>query len=223
MAVSLNKNDFGDIIDYFGGREDLERGLVRVLHNLSFVEDPTRLLRGVRFEKRYAMNLEPQTFALAREAVRAKMLERVAMERVWEELKHILSEPRPGLALYRFIEIGLWDYLFPGVDYIQVRQVLEEIPCSIRVLHTWDLAEQLEPWLVYLIALLSSSDSDTAGAICRRYHIGQRSTDRVLNGLSGWQGITNSLLRVQGRRRSRRHADRPRRVAPGAEPVPRGR
>ncbi|TEB06712.1 Multifunctional CCA protein [Pelotomaculum schinkii] len=197
MAVSLNQNDFGDIIDYFGGREDLERGLVRVLHNLSFVEDPTRLLRGVRFEKRYAMNLEPQTFALAKEAVRSKMLERVAMERVWEELKHILSEPRPGLALYRLQEIGLWDYLFPGVDYKQVRQVLDELPRSLRVIHTWDLAEQLEPWLAYLLALLSRSDADTAGAICRRYHLGQRWTDRVHAGLSGWQDVADSLQRAQ--------------------------
>ncbi|TEB17480.1 Multifunctional CCA protein [Pelotomaculum sp. FP] len=197
MAVSLNQNDFGDIIDYFGGREDLERGLVRVLHNLSFVEDPTRLLRGVRFEKRYAMDLEPQTFALAREAVRSKMLERVAMERVWEELKHILSEPRPGLALYRLKEIGLWDYLFPGVDYEQVRQVLDELPRSLRVIHTWDLAEQLEPWLAYLLALLSRSDADAAGAICRRYHLGQRWTGRVHAGLSGWQDVADSLQRAQ--------------------------
>lgn len=198
MAVSLNQDDFGDIVDYFGGREDLESGLVRVLHNLSFVEDPTRLLRGIRFEKRYAMNLEPQTFVLATEAVKSNMLERVAAERIWEELKHILSEPRPGLVLSRLIEIGLWDFLFPGVDYRQVRQVMEEMPRSLRVLHTWDLAEPLEPWPVYLIALLSRSDSDTAGAICRLYHLGQRWTDRVLNGLSGWQDVTNLLQQTQG-------------------------
>jgi len=215
MAVSLNQNDFGDITDYFGGREDLERGLVRVLHNLSFVEDPTRLLRGVRFEKRYAMDLEPQTFALAKEAVRSKMLERVAMERVWEELKHILSEPRPGLALYRLKEIGLWDYLFPGVDYEQVRQVLDALPRSLRVIHTWDLAEQLEPWLAYLLALLSRSDADAAGAICRRYHLGQRWTDRVHAGLSGWQDVADSLQRAQQIRMS----DLARRLMPLPEEV----
>ncbi|MDD4237800.1 MAG: CBS domain-containing protein, partial [Desulfotomaculaceae bacterium] len=197
MAVSLNQSDFGDIVDYFGGREDLEHGLVRVLHNLSFVEDPTRLLRGVRFEKRYAMNLEPQTFVLAREAVRSKMMERVAMERVWEELKHILSEPRPGPALYRLKEIGLWDYLFPGVDFSQVQHILEEMPRSLRVMYTWDLTEPLEPWFVYILALLSRSDSDVASAMCRRYHLGQRWTDRVHAGLSGWQAVADSLQRAQ--------------------------
>jgi tRNA nucleotidyltransferase (CCA-adding enzyme) len=215
MAVSLNRIDFGDIVDYFGGREDLERGLIRVLHNLSFVEDPTRLLRGVRFEKRYAMSLEPQTFALAREAIRSKMLERVAMERVWEELKHILSEPRPGLALYRLKEIGLWDYLFPGVDYAQVRQVLDEQPRSLRVIHTWDLAEQPEPWLVYLLALLSRSDADAAEAVCRRYHLGRRWTERVRAGHSGWQDVAASLQHAQQVRMS----DLARRLMPLPEEV----
>jgi tRNA nucleotidyltransferase (CCA-adding enzyme) len=198
MAVSLNPDDFGDILDYFGGREDLEQGLVRILHNLSFIEDPTRLLRGVRFEKRYGMSLEPQTFVLAREAIRNKMLERVARERVWEELKHILSEPRPGLAMSRLIEIGLWDFLFPGVDYRQVQPVMEELPHSIRVLHTWDLSELLEQWPVYLIGLLSRSAPGTADAICRLYRLGQRWTGRVLNALSGWQDVTSSLQ--QGKR-----------------------
>jgi tRNA nucleotidyltransferase (CCA-adding enzyme) len=195
MAVSLNQDDFGDIIDYFGGRGDLERGLVRVLHNLSFVEDPTRLLRGVRFEKRYAMNLEAQTFDLAREAVRSKMLERVALERVWEELKHILSEPRPGSALSRLHEIGLWDYLFPGVNYQPVRPVIEELPRSLRVLHTWDLTEPLESWFVYLLALLSRSGTDTASLICRRYRLGQRWTDKVAAALAVWQNAVEYLKR----------------------------
>lgn len=90
MAVSLNSDDFGDIVDFFGGREDLEQGLLRVLHNLSFVEDPTRILRGVRFEKRYSIVFEPQTLKLIREAVHNNMLARVSKERVWEELRYIL-------------------------------------------------------------------------------------------------------------------------------------
>ncbi|MDD4239564.1 MAG: polynucleotide adenylyltransferase, partial [Desulfotomaculaceae bacterium] len=97
----------------------------------------------------------------------------------------------------RLKEIGLWDYLFPGVDYSQVQHILEEMPRSLRVMYTWDLTEPLEPWFVYLLALLSRSDSDVASAMCRRYHLGQRWTDRVHAGLSGWQAVANSLQRTQ--------------------------
>ncbi|MGI6491730.1 MAG: CBS domain-containing protein [Pelotomaculum sp.] len=193
MAVSLNQENFGDIVDYFNGRGDLEYGLVRVLHNLSFVEDPTRLLRGVRLEKRYDFIFETQTFSLVKDAVQNKMLERASMERVWEELKHILNEPRPGKALGRLEEIGLWDYLFPGVLYGQVRDVVDEIPRFLRLIHSWSLVEEPEQWLVYLLALLHRSGPETAVAICQRYHLSRRWSSKVEAGVAGWQEAVEVL------------------------------
>lgn len=198
MAVSLNKDDFGDVVDFFGGREDLERGLLRVLHNLSFIEDPTRLLRGIRFEKRYNINLEPQTLKLAREAVQNKMLARVSLERVWEELKYILLEPRPSLALLRLTELQLWDYLFPGVLYSGNKEVLDELHRSIKVLRSWDLAEPDEPWMVYLIAILHRTDSDKAMEICLRYHFNKRQVEKVSAALKGWRSAMEGLSDQDG-------------------------
>ncbi|MCL6635369.1 MAG: CBS domain-containing protein [Peptococcaceae bacterium] len=198
MAVSLNRDDFGDVVDFFGGREDLERGLIRVLHNLSFVEDPTRLLRGVRFEKRYQMTLEPQTLRLAKEAVRSKMLARVSMERVWEELKHILLEPRPGPVLSRLMELQLWDFLFPGVDHFNIRQVMAEMPRSVKALRSWDLAEPGEPWMVYFLAVLHRADWDSAREICRRYHLGRRQVEKVAAALGGWRSAMQDLKDPDG-------------------------
>jgi len=193
MAVSLNRENFGEIVDYFNGREDLERGLVRVLHNLSFVEDPTRLLRGVRLEKRYDFNFETQTFSLVKDAVQNKMLERASIERIWEELKHILNEPKPGKALGRLEEIGLWDYLFPGVLYRQVRDVVDELPRFLRLINSWNLVEEPEQWLVYLLALLHRSGQETAVAICQRYHLSRRWIGKVKTGVAGWQEAVEVL------------------------------
>lgn len=198
MAVSVNKDDFGDVVDFFGGREDLERGLLRVLHNLSFVEDPTRILRGVRFEKRYQMALESQTIKLAKEAVRNKMLARVALERVWEELKYIMLEARPGLALSRLMELQLWDFLFPGVDHFNIRQVLAEMPRSIKALRSWDLSEPGEPWMVYFLAVLHRTDWDSARNICQRYHLGKRQMDKVAAALGGWRSAMEDLKDPDG-------------------------
>lgn len=193
MAVSLNKDDFGYIVDYFGGREDLEQGLLRVLHNLSFVEDPTRLLRGIRFEKRYNITLEPQTLKLAKEAVRSNMLARVSKERVWEELKYILLEPRPSSVLSRLSELQLWDSLFTGVSYKEIKDVLDDLHRSVKVLRSWDLAEPDEPWMVYFIAVLHRTDWETARTICIRYNLNKRQVEKVAAALNGWMSAVEGL------------------------------
>jgi len=202
MAVSLNKEDFGNVMDFFGGREDLKRGLIRVLHNLSFVEDPIRLLRAVRFEKRYRMNLEPQTLKLAREAVRNKMLARVSAERIWEELKHILMEPRPEPVLSRLVKMKLWDFLFPCVKYDHIKRVLTRLPRAIKKIQSWDLAGTWEQWMIYLVAVLHCADKESAGNICRRYKISKRLTDKISAVLNGWQGTVNALRSPEGYRTS---------------------
>jgi len=193
MAVSLNKDSFGDIVDFFGGREDLYRGQIRVLHNLSFIEDPTRILRAIRFEKRYQMNIEPQTMKLIKDAVRNKMLARLSSERVWEELKRIMLEPQPAPALARLMELQLWDSFFPGVDHFNVRPVLAELPRAIKTLRSWDLAEPGEPWMVYFIAILHRTDWYSAQDICAKYHLSRRQTDKVNTALSGWRILLDDL------------------------------
>ena len=193
MAVSLNEGDFGYIVDFFGGREDLEQGLLRVLHNLSFVEDPTRILRGIRFEKRYNISLEPQTLKLAKEAVSSNMLDRVSKERVWEELKYILLEPRPGLVLSRLAELQLWDSVFTGVAYEEIKGVLEELHRSIKVLRSWDLAGTDEPWMVYFIAVLHKTSWDVAGEICTHYNFNKRQVEKVAAALGGWERAVEGL------------------------------
>ncbi|BAF59417.1 hypothetical protein PTH_1236 [Pelotomaculum thermopropionicum SI] len=193
MAVSLNRDDFGEVVDFFGGREDLQRGLIRVLHNLSFVEDPTRLLRGIRFEKRYNMSLEPQTLKLAQEAIRSKMLARVSRERIWEELKCILLEPRPGPALARLAELKLWDFLFPAVDYSKIAPVIDELPRSINFLRSCNVPGIGETWLIYFLAVLHQMDRQSADEILSLYRLGRRQAEKIDAALGGWRDVVEGL------------------------------
>ena len=64
MAIKLNEYDFGKVLDFFQGRQDLAKGKVRVLHTLSFIEDPTRIFRAVRFAHRFQYKLAKQTLEL---------------------------------------------------------------------------------------------------------------------------------------------------------------
>jgi len=74
MAISINRADFGRIIDLFDGRSDLRDKKIRILHDLSFIDDPTRILRAIRFEKRYSFSIEANTLRLLKEASRKNML-----------------------------------------------------------------------------------------------------------------------------------------------------
>ncbi|MFU8771117.1 MAG: CBS domain-containing protein [Anaerolineales bacterium] len=105
LALRLDGHHYGDLQDYWGGLNDLKNGLVRVLHSLSFVDDPTRILRAVRFEQRFDFNIEERTLQLLHQA--KSMLDRVSGDRIRHEIDHILLEERSGNMLARLQELRL--------------------------------------------------------------------------------------------------------------------
>ena len=104
LAVRLNPDRWGELLDFYGGTQDLEDGVIRVLHSLSFVEDPTRILRAARFEQRFHFRIEPRTEQLISDAV--GLLERVSGERVRHELELIMAEAEPERVICRLAEMG---------------------------------------------------------------------------------------------------------------------
>jgi tRNA nucleotidyltransferase (CCA-adding enzyme) len=104
MAIRLDSGHYGQFLDFYGGEQDLKDGLIRVLHSLSFVEDPTRILRAARFEQRLGFVIEPRTAELIDGALR--MLGRVTGERIRHELYLILSEREPERVLCRLDALG---------------------------------------------------------------------------------------------------------------------
>lgn len=193
MAVSLNPDNYGELVDYFGGREDLYAGIVRVLHNLSFVEDPTRVLRAVRFEQRYQMHMDPQTLRLLREALRQEVLAKVSHERIWYELKVILNEPEPVDVLNRLNELGVWEQIFPEITYWEVQPVLEELPQALIVLRNWGWNEPVEKWLPYVITMLHWSNMESAIKVCERFVIGRRQTEKIITTIKHWRKALDKL------------------------------
>jgi len=117
MAVSINPESYGQIADPFGGLRDLERGTIRTLHSLSFVEDPTRVLRAARFEERFGFLIDGATEALLRQAVEMGMLDEVSGARMREELLDIVDEEHVATVLERLRQLGALEHLLPeGVD-----------------------------------------------------------------------------------------------------------
>jgi len=92
MAVSLNKKDFGRLVDLCGGRKDLKAKKIRILHDKSFIDDPTRIFRAIRFQKRLGFIIEPRTRKLMTDAINAGMIEKLKKQRVKKELDLFLEE-----------------------------------------------------------------------------------------------------------------------------------
>jgi len=125
LAIQLDPDRFGELLDFYGGENDLKRGLIRVLHSLSFVEDATRMLRAARLEQRLGFAIEARTEELLRDAL--DLLGRVSGERIYHELHLIFHEECPQRALVRLGDLGILRQIHPAlqVDEWVVQHIVE--------------------------------------------------------------------------------------------------
>ena len=105
MALCLTPQRFGELVDLYHGKDDLDNHLIRILHPNSFIDDATRILRGLRYEQRLDFKLEPETAELLRRD--AAMLDTISGDRIRHELELILKEDQPERVLRRADELGV--------------------------------------------------------------------------------------------------------------------
>ncbi len=135
MAISLNPETRGLLIDFFNGRSDLEKRYLRVLHNLSFIEDPTRLLRALRFEHSLGFNMDPHTADLAQQAIESGVFEKLTPGRIKDELLPILRGPKVFEVVGRMMDMGLWPHLFPELSRDpKIREFVREAPKVLEMI-----------------------------------------------------------------------------------------
>src|SRR3954470_17265383 len=107
MAVALTGESEGTLVDPYDGRSDLEAKTIRVLHDGSFADDPTRIFRALRYASRYGFELDEHTEALAREAIDAGLVGRLSGARLRDELILLLDEPQAERSLAALERLGL--------------------------------------------------------------------------------------------------------------------
>jgi tRNA nucleotidyltransferase (CCA-adding enzyme) len=156
MAVSLLPEEFGLLFDPYGGEADLRRGIVRVLHNLSFIEDPTRIFRAIRYENRYGFAMDAHTRELARGVVEMGLVGDLSGARVRDELVALLSEAEVAGSLRRLGEVRLAGAVHPaldvGEDTIELVRRIDELRAR--------LAPELPAWRVRLAAMARRIPAD---------------------------------------------------------------
>ncbi len=113
LAIRLDPDHWGELVDFYGGEHDLENRVIRVLHSLSFVDDPTRMLRAARLEARLGFHLDPRSAELIADAL--PFLRRVSGDRIRHELAQLFAEREPERALCRLEELGILPYIHPDL------------------------------------------------------------------------------------------------------------
>ncbi len=153
LAICLDPDRYGELLDFYEGEQDLKRGLIRVLHSLSFVEDPTRMLRAARLEQRLGFRLEERTEERIRSAL--DLLDRTTGERIRHELYLILEEEAPEEALCRLDELGVLAQIHPHLKcddwlrerFVRLRESIED--------ENWKPAISGQPIRILYFALLT--------------------------------------------------------------------
>lgn len=183
LALSLDPDHEGQLLDFYGGEADLERGIIRVLHNLSFVEDPTRILRAIRFEQRFAFRLEPRTMELLRASL--DLLEVVSPDRLRHELFLIFQEQQAARALARLDEVGVLPLLLPGVRWDpsdaarveRLRAAGREEPEEFLTALVWDL--EADPSRIERIAVRLSLSNEWRDRLRTMYAVRREQAELV--------------------------------------------
>jgi tRNA nucleotidyltransferase (CCA-adding enzyme) len=176
LAIKLNQREFGKVLDFFGGLRDLKDKVIRVLHSLSFVEDPTRVFRAVRFEQRFGFRISPFTLNLLKNAVHKHFVDKLSGKRLFTELFLILQEVNVLRIVERMIELDLLEAIHPGlrIDPSRRDASIEEIKSlfrSIRATLAWYellYLPKIEAWLVYFLGLVDPLSSTQIEELIKR-------------------------------------------------------
>ena len=198
LAIRLNKRDYGTLVDYFGGQKDMREKVIRVLHNLSFVEDPTRVFRAIRFEQRFGFKIGKLTLSLMKNAVDINCLKELSGRRLFIELKLILMENRPVQAIERMNEFNLLQYISPEIRFNgDLKKILEGIESVISWFRLLYLEEIFTPWKIYWHGLTSQLDGDLLGEMSENMQMNDLESRRMITQRREVTDILDKLFKMR--------------------------
>jgi tRNA nucleotidyltransferase (CCA-adding enzyme) len=180
MAVSLKPAELGRLVDPFGGRSDLERRVVRVLHNLSFIDDPTRIFRAIRYEARYGFRLEEHSARLAHGCIDMGLVGDLSSARLRDELIALLEDPGAAGGIARLGELGADHAIHPRLRGDREAAALFERALMLRD----GLGVEVPGWRIGLAVLARELTSNEAYDWLERLKVRRRDVDRIVGAIT---------------------------------------
>ena len=194
LAVQLNPQQFGRMLDPYGGQRDLRAHTLRVLHDGSFQDDPTRIFRAIRFEQRFGFRLEPATLRLLAQAASTNLIQRLSGPRLQNEILLLFTERDPVRAIARLEQLKLLRFLHRRLSYTKnvqrtVTAVDSELAWWLRRFQDSVIGRPI----VYLMALSSESSPAVVAAMIRRLALSREQAKKVS---SGGRSVDRALKRL---------------------------
>jgi tRNA nucleotidyltransferase (CCA-adding enzyme) len=184
LAIKLNPQDFGLLIDFFGGQRDLREKAVRILHNLSFIEDPTRAFRAIRFSERFGFRISKHTENLIKSALKMNLFERLSGPRLYEELLLLFRETEPNKTLKRLSDFGLLKVIYPTLAF---NEELDTTMKSMYETFSWFnllfLEEKTDRGILFLMAMLTGLKDEEVKAAVERLSPPPKIKDLIIKGI----------------------------------------
>jgi tRNA nucleotidyltransferase (CCA-adding enzyme) len=194
LAIKLNRKSFGKVYDYFGGQRDLKEKVIRVLHSLSFVEDPTRVFRAIRFEQRFHFRIGNFTVNLIKNAVKKEFIQKLSGARVFNELFLVFNEPNPGGILERMDELHVLQAIHPHLSSIEdIRQIFRSIRAVIAWYELLYRDESIEPWIIYFLGFANQLTDHEVKELCSHLLLTNKIMRRIWIARSGYKLIEKPL------------------------------
>ncbi len=194
LTVKLNPKDFGLLIDFFGGQRDLREKTIRVLHNLSFVEDPTRAFRAVRFAERFGFKISKHTENLIKSTIEMNLFDKLSGPRLYEELLLAFHETEPGKTLKRLSDFGLLKIIHPNLLFTEeLEATLKSMQETLSWFNLLFLEEETDKGILYLMALLSGLKEEDIKAVLDRLSPPPKAKDLIVRGISQARNLVRQL------------------------------
>ena len=198
LAVKLNSRNYGDLLDYFGAQKDIREKVIRVLHNLSFVEDPTRVLRAVRFEQRFGFKIGKLTLSLIKNAVDINCFKDLSGRRLFTELKLLLTENNPVNAIERMHQLNLIQFISPHINYNEkMLKLMENINDVVSWFRLLFLDEICDTWKIYWFGLTSDLKTEEYAVLSKRLMMNDLECQRISKQRSDSWKLLDNLYRME--------------------------
>jgi tRNA nucleotidyltransferase (CCA-adding enzyme) len=197
LAVKLNPEHFGQLIDFFGGQRDLKEKTIRVLHNLSFIEDPTRAFRAVRFAERFGFKLSKHIIHLIKTAVGINLFNKLSGTRLYDELNLLFLETESLKTIKTLSELDLLKFIHPN---LMLTHELEETFESIQETLSWFkllfLKEEINKSHLFLMALFEGLKINEREKALQRLAVPPRAKREILEGIETSKSTLHNLQKI---------------------------
>lgn len=196
LAVRLNPDRYGGLIDFFGGQRDIRDRVVRVLHNLSFVEDPTRAFRAVRFAERFGFRISKHTENLIKSALKLNLFDKLSGSRLYDELLLTFSETEPVMALKQLAKYELLSVIHPNLKFTSyLEEILSDVHETLAWYNLLFIGDQPNGAQIYLMALLTGLNEDEVASALTRLATPTTEKERMLMRITKTNQTLKRILR----------------------------